>query len=111
MFKYSLAAAACALACASSAVPALAQQAGLVNVNVSDVSVLNNFLNGAQIAALNNLTGPITVQVPVGVAANVCGVTVAVLHQGPIGGATCTATSGSEALAHAVSRQVLQQTH
>ena len=109
MLKHSLVAAACVLACASATAPAFAQQSGLVNVNVSDVSVLDNFLNGAQIAALNNLTGPITVQVPVGVAANVCGVTVAVLHQGPIGGATCTATSGSQALAHAVSRQVLQQ--
>ena len=108
MLKQSLVAA-CALACASAAVPAFAQQSGLVNVNVSDVSVLNNFLNSAQIAALNNLTGPITVQVPVGIAANVCGVTVAVLHQGPIGGATCTATSGSEALAQAVNRQLLKQ--
>lgn len=92
------------------ATPALAQAgAGLVAVNVSDVSVLNNFLNGAQVAALNNLTVPVTVQAPIGVAANVCGISAAVL--GKSGGAnpTCTAKSGSQALAQLVSKQVLSQ--
>jgi hypothetical protein len=84
---------------------------GLVNVTIGDVTLLNNFLNDAQIAALNNLNVPITVQVPVGIAANVCpNVAAAVLaQQAQRGEATCTATSGSQALAQAVNRQMLSQ--
>jgi hypothetical protein len=93
----------------STAVPAMAQtQQGLVNVTVTDVSILNNFLNDTQIAALNNVSVPLTVQVPIGVAANVCGTSVAVLGAAGSGGA-CTATSGSQALAQVVNRQVLSQ--
>jgi len=106
-------AAAVATATLPLAVPANAQVSvapGLVTVNVQDVSILNNFLNGAQIAALNNLNVPITVQAPIGVAANVCGVAANVLgQQRGAGGATCTATSGSRALAQLVSRQYLAQ--
>lgn len=84
-------------------------QGGLVNVAIGDVSVLNNFLNDSQIAALNNLNVPITVQVPIGVAANVCNVSAAVLaRSGPAGG-KCTAESGSQALASAVTQQMLSQ--
>ena len=94
------------------AVPASAQvtvPTGLVNVTITDVSILNNFLNDTQIAALNNVSVPITVQVPIGVAANVCNVSAAVLGQsGPAGG-TCEAKSGSQALAQVVNRQVLSQ--
>jgi hypothetical protein len=50
------------------AAPASAQQAGLVNVEISDV--------------LDVTGNAIVVQVPIGVAANVCGVNVAVLAQG-----------------------------
>lgn len=83
---------------------------GLVAVNVQDVSVLNNFLNHDQIAALNNLSVPIQVQVPIGVAANVCNVSAAVLAgQRGTGAAPCTATSGSRALANAVTQQKLNQ--
>ncbi len=60
---------------ATAATPALAQvdiSQGLVDVTIQDVSILNNFLNDAQIAALNGVSVPVTVQVPVGVAANVC---------------------------------------
>jgi hypothetical protein len=92
--------------------PALAQVdvgGGLVDVTVQDVSVLNNFLNDAQIAALNNV-GPTTVQVPVGVAANVCGVDANVLaQQEKAGGATCTAENASKALAQHVVKQKLKQ--
>ena len=92
--------------------PALAQVdvgGGLVDLTVQDVSVLNNFLNDAQIAALNNV-GPITVQVPVGVAANVCGVDANVLaQQEKAGGATCTAENASKALAQHVVKQKLKQ--
>jgi hypothetical protein len=102
-------AAALATASAGVAVPAAAQlQQGLVNVTVGDVTLLNNFLNDTQIAALNNFNVPITVQVPIGVAANVCGTSVAVLGQAG-SAAKCDAKAGSQALAQAVNRQMLSQ--
>ncbi len=100
---------------AATASPALAQVNtgsgnGLVAVNVQDVSILNNFLNGAQIAALNNVGVPVTVQAPISVAANVCGTTVnALAALRKTGAATCNATSGSAALANIVQRQKLKQ--
>ncbi|MES2135806.1 MAG: hypothetical protein V4502_01935 [Pseudomonadota bacterium] len=98
---------------AAAAVPATAQVntgAGLVTVQIGDVTLLNNFLNQTQIAALNNLSLPITVQVPVGIAANVCGVNAKVLaQQKGTSAATCTAKSGSRALAQNVVSQVLNQ--
>jgi hypothetical protein len=97
---------------AGSATPALAQVntgSGLVAVNIQDVSILNNFLNNDQIAALNNVSAPITVQVPVGIAANVCGVSAAVLGKSGGGSPTCTAKSGSKALAQNVISQTLHQ--
>jgi hypothetical protein len=103
---------AAALAAATTSAPALAQvtsvQPGLVNVTVQDVSILNNFLNDDQIAALNNLNVPITVQAPIGVAANVCGVSAAVLGKAG-SAAACDAKSGSKALAQVVNRQLLSQ--
>src|SRR5881628_1481545 len=90
-----------AAAVASLATPAMAQVSGAggliaVNVPLTNVSILNNFLNNDQISALNNLNVPITVQAPISVAANVCGVPVAVLaSQKNKGGVSCTATSGS----------------
>ncbi len=105
---------AAALGAATVAAPAVAQvdlnnSQGLVNVTVDDVSVLNNFLNETQLAALNNVTVPIIVQVPVGVAANVCNVSAAVLGQSRATGGGCTAESGSNALARAVTEQTLTQ--
>jgi hypothetical protein len=102
-------------AVALAATPAIAQVNtgsgnGLVAVNVQDVAILNNFLNNDQISALNNLSVPVTVQVPVGVAANVCGVNANVLaSQKKTGTPTCTAKSGSKALAQNVVSQVLNQ--
>ena len=103
-----------AAAAAMAATPALAQVNtgsgnGLVAVNVQDVSILNNFLNNDQIAALNNVSAPITVNVPVGIAANVCGVSAAVLGKSGGGSPTCTAKSGSKALAQNVITQTLHQ--
>ena len=102
-----------AAAIAAASTPAIAQintSQGLVTVQIGDVTLLNNFLNDTQIAALNNLNVPITVQVPVGIAANVCGVTANVLaSQKKAGDATCKATSGSAALARAVNDQLLTQ--
>jgi len=57
---------------AATATPAAAQltgQGGLVNVSVSNVDILKNFLNNDQIALLNGVQVPVTVAVPVGVAA------------------------------------------
>lgn len=111
MIKQGIMAAALVLGTASMAVPAtaqLTQQGGLVNVTIGDVTILNNFLNDTQIAALNNLNVPIVVQAPIGIAANVCGTTVAVL--GAAGGSgACNATTGSRALAQLVNRQLLRQ--
>lgn len=103
-----------AAALALGATPAIAQVNtgsgnGLVAVNVQDVSILNNFLNNDQIAALNNLGVPITVNVPVGIAANVCGVSAAVLGKSGGGSPTCTAKTGSRALAQNVITQTLHQ--
>jgi hypothetical protein len=104
---------AAAMAATGLAMPATAQVSnsqGLIAVNVQDVSILNNFLNNDQIAALNNLTVPITVQAPISVAAAVCNIPVAVLaSQKNKGGGSCTASSGSSALARLVSQQQLNQ--
>ena len=109
MRKFLLAAA----AAATIATPAMSQignSQGLVTVTVQDVSILNNFLNNDQIAALNNLNVPITAQVPISVAANVCGTTVAVLSaQRKAGDAACNATSANTFLAQQVGRQKLGQ--
>lgn len=101
-----------AAAVAAVSTPALAQNVdlsgGLVDVTVQDVSVLNNFLNDAQIQALNEVGVPVNVQVPVGVAAAVCGVDANVLaQQKKTGDAACTATNGSRALAQQVVKQKL----
>jgi hypothetical protein len=104
-----------AAALAAAASPAIAQVNtgsgnGLVAVNIQNVDILNNFLNDTQIAALNNLTVPITVQAPVSVAAAVCGVSVPVLaQQKSRGDNDCDATSGSGALARLVADQLLDQ--
>ena len=104
-----------AAAAFAAATPAVAQVSGAggliaVNIPVQNIAILNDFLNDSQISALNNLNVPITVQAPISVAANVCGVNVAALaSQKNKGGGSCTATSGSSALARLVSQQVLDQ--
>lgn len=90
----------------------LNNSAGLVDVTVHNVSILNNFLNHDQIAALNNLNAPVTVQVRVGIAGNVCGVNANVLaRQKKNGAPPCMAKSGSNALAQNVIKQKLGQKH
>lgn len=85
---------------------ALAQQSGLVNVDVSDVK--------AEIAKNINVDVsqvPVNVQVPVDVAANVCGVDVAALtSQVQQGNASCKAKSTNSALNSAVQDQVKSTT-
>ena len=95
------------------AIPASAQNAGgLITVQVTDVSVLNDSLNKNDVDVLNNLLNndqvalPINVQVPVGIAANVCGISVLAAKQLT---EPCTASNASGALGQAVSKQVLQQ--
>ena len=109
MRKIILAAAALGIA----STPAYAQlntSQGLVDVTLQNVDILKNFLNNDQISALNNISAPITVSVPVGVAANVCGVNANVLaKQKKTGAATCDAKSGSKALAQNVIAQKLTQ--
>lgn len=101
-------------ACTLAATPAVAQNVdlsgGLVDVTIQDVSILNNSLNKNQVEILknNNISVPITVQVPIGIAANVCGIAanvlVADLKQD--GKAECTATSSSRAMGSQIVRQV-----
>jgi hypothetical protein len=84
---------------------------GLVAVNIQNVDILKNFLNNDQIAALNNLGIPITVQAPISVAANVCGTTVnALAALRKTGDAACDAKTANSALANIVQRQKLKQT-
>jgi hypothetical protein len=102
------------VAATTAAVPAIGQvgnSQGLVAVQIQNVDILNNFLNDTQIAALNNLGVPITVQAPISVAANVCDTTVALLsaQRKANSPATCDAKSGSAALASIVQRQKLKQ--
>lgn len=78
-------------------------QEGLVNVNLGDVVV-------KEIAEDINVDVsqiPVTVQVPVGVAANVCGVDANVLaSQKKDGEAACDAASSSQALTQVVQKSL-----
>ena len=112
MRKLILAASAAALALGSA--PTLAQVNtgsgnGLVAVNVQNVDILKNFLNNDQISLLDNVTVPVTVQVPIGVAANVCNISAAVLAKQAADAAPCDAKTGSKALAQNFVSQVLDQ--
>jgi hypothetical protein len=82
--------------------PVLAQQTGLVNVSISNVA--NNI---AQNLKVDVSQIPVSVQVPVAVAANVCGVDANVLSQQAAGGsAKCDAKSTSTALEQVVQTQL-----
>jgi hypothetical protein len=86
--------------------PAFAQQqSGLVNVNLTNVKTeiaKNINVNVSQI--------PVTIQAPVAVAANVCGVAVDVLtSQATQGDAKCDAKTTNDALNQLVQTQLNQQ--
>ena len=85
---------------------AYAQQSGLVNVNLDDVDV-----NIARDINVDVSQIPITVQAPIGVAANVCDVTVNALVADlqDDGTATCDATTTSQALNRIVQREITTQ--
>ncbi|HVM37384.1 MAG TPA: hypothetical protein VM265_03220 [Sphingomicrobium sp.] len=113
-------AAAFALAATTTAPAAAQQNSGLIAVQIGDVEILRNSVNNNQVELLNNflnnnnllnnnqLAAPITVQVPIGIAANVCNTTVAVLSAAGSGG-TCEAKQASRALNQAIIRQMMQK--
>lgn len=82
---------------------AQAQQSGLVNVDISNVA--NNIAKNINVDVSQI---PVTVQVPVGIAANVCGVNANVLAQQGAAGAQCAANTTSKALDQLVQRQIKQ---
>jgi cobalamin biosynthesis protein CbiD len=102
-----------ALCTTSLSIPATAQiqvPSGLVNVTVGNV-ILEDILTDVEINALNDLdvlnNNQIQVQVPIGVAANVCGISAAVIGKST-SNPVCTAESGSQALAQAIRKQHLR---
>ena len=84
---------------------AMAQALGLVTVNVSNVA--NDIAQGISVQPAQV---PVTVQVPVDVAATVCGVAASVLAPPPTGTAQCTATRTSPALNDAARNQMQRNT-
>ena len=112
MYKRILMATAIAGSLAFSA-PATAQQSGLINVDIGPIlsnnrtrDVLSNILNKNNIDVA---TVAANVNVPIGLAANICGTTVALLSAAASGGA-CTATTDVTtgqltALAQTIKRQ------
>ena len=96
----------CALLAGSlSVAPAAAQQSGLVNVNLSNIDVRVDL---ADLLDIDVSQVPVNVQVPIGVAANVCGVAANVLAAdvNQDGSADCTAENSSTALARFVQSQM-----
>lgn len=84
--------------------PALAQQSGLVNVDISNVRI-----DIADVLDVDVSQVPVTVQAPIGVAANVCpDVTAAVLaaNIADTGSASCNAETTSTGLIRIVQRQL-----
>lgn len=76
--------------------------ANLVNVNLSDIRV-----DIADVLDVNVEQVPVTVQVPVGIAATVCDTSANVLaQQAKAGGAECDAQNTSEALNQLVQKQI-----
>jgi len=87
------------------ALSAQAQQSGLVNVDVSNLRA-----DIAKDINVNVSQIPVNVQVPVGVAANVCGVDANVLARQDKGSSpSCQAKNKSQALNQQVQRQLLAQ--
>ena len=92
--------------------PAAGQQSGLVNVDVSNV--LNNLTikevvsrNNIPVNVLNGVAA--NVQVPIGLAANVCGTTVAVLSAAGTGGACeAKAENMTEGQARALANSIVR---
>lgn len=98
-----------ATAAALAATPAIAQQNGLINIDLSNISVADR----AEIAKDINVDVsqiPVTLQVPVSVAAAICNVPVNVLAQNKSKGDTaCAPTAGSAAINDAIQKQLKKQ--
>ena len=95
-----------ALTLAGAAVPAIAaQQEGLVNVSLSNVA--NDLAKNLSVDVSKI---PVTVQVPVGVAANVCNIDANVLakQKKSTEGASCEASNTSQALNQVVGKNLTQ---
>jgi hypothetical protein len=83
------------------------RQSGLVNVEVSNVA--NDIARNVNVDVSQI---PVTVQVPIGVAATVCGVAANVLgQQAADGNATCAATTTNDALNNIVQQQLKRTTN
>lgn len=82
--------------------PALAQtQNGLVNVNLSSIQVqLQDILSHNNV----NVTVPASIALPVGIAAQVCGVNAAVLAKQKTGG--CDGSVANNQTAHAIAQAI-----
>ena len=92
MLRRTVTAALVAASCFVLSAPAAAQQSGLVNVNVSDIRVrLQDIIDHNNINA--QIPVDAVVQIPIGLAANVCNLSVAALAQQAAGAAPCNATS------------------
>ena len=99
MRKIMMAAAVATLA----ATPLAAQtQQGLVNVNIADLEIIKNSLNNNDVA----VAVPVNVQVPIGVAANVCGISVLAIREQDN---KCDAKNASTALGAALAKQGIGQ--
>jgi len=83
---------------------------GLANVTTSLVNVdLSNVLNNLAVdLKVDKANIPINAQIPITIAANVCGVSINILSIGAGGGSSkgCTATTSSPELAQAVQQQM-----
>lgn len=70
--------------------------------------MLNNFLNNNNLLTDNQLNTSLQVSVPIGIAANVCNTTIAVLSAAGSGG-TCEAEQASRSLNQAILRQIVNK--
>lgn len=88
-----------ATAATLAASPLAAQtQQGLVNVNITDLEIIKNSLNNNNV----QVAVPVNVQVPIGVAANVCGISVLAIREQ---NNACDAKNASTALGAALAKQ------
>ena len=82
-----------------------AKPSNMVSVTIPSVDVLGDFVSDSDAKALDSAGLPMTVDLPLGIAANACGADQADLAKRmKDGGASCTAQNGSRALAEAVKK-------
>jgi len=92
--------------------PGTAPTLGGGGVGISDIPTLinvnlQNVLNDLSVRLnIDRANVPVTIQLPITIAANVCGVSVNVLSASTGSRGTCTATTGSQELAQVVQQQM-----